>query len=186
MKLLVTGGAGYIGSHTAKALAQKGHDPVTLDDLSAGSREAVRWGELIEGDFGDREILRGIFARHKIEAVFHFAASASVGASVRDPRTFYHNNVTNTLALLGAMLDAGVKTMVFSSSAATYGDPEEVPMPEDHRQLPINPYGESKLAIERVLHWYGNAYDLRWVAFRYFNAAGADPAGEIGELHNPE
>ncbi|MGH9403069.1 MAG: UDP-glucose 4-epimerase GalE [Terriglobia bacterium] len=186
MKLLVTGGAGYIGSHTAKALAQKGLEPVTLDNLSAGVRDAVRWGELIEGDFGNREILRGIFARHKIEAVFHFAASASVGESVRDPRSFFHNNVANTLALLDAMLDAGVKTIVFSSSAATYGDPEKVPMPEDHRQLPINPYGESKLAIERVLQWYGNAYGLRWVAFRYFNAAGADPVGEIGESHNPE
>ncbi|HEV2419177.1 MAG TPA: UDP-glucose 4-epimerase GalE [Terriglobia bacterium] len=186
MKILVTGGAGYIGSHTAKALARKGFEPVTLDDLSAGQREAVRWGELVEGDFGSREILRGIFVRHKIEAVFHFAASASVGESVRDPRSFYHNNVTNTLTLLDAMLDAGVKTMIFSSSAATYGNPEKVPMPEDHRQLPINPYGETKLAIEQALRWYGAAYGLRWVAFRYFNAAGADPEGEIGERHNPE
>ncbi|MGH9353583.1 MAG: UDP-glucose 4-epimerase GalE [Terriglobia bacterium] len=186
MKLLVTGGAGYIGSHTAKALAQKGLDPVVLDDLSTGVHSAVRWGELIEGDFGDREILRGIFARHKIEAVFHFAASASVGESVRDPRIFFHNNVANTLSLLDAMLEAKVRFIVFSSSAATYGDPERVPMPEEHPQRPINPYGESKLAIERVLHWYGKAYDLRWVAFRYFNAAGADPAGEIGEAHNPE
>ncbi|HEV2500455.1 MAG TPA: UDP-glucose 4-epimerase GalE [Terriglobia bacterium] len=186
MKILVTGGAGYIGSHTAKALAWKGFEPVTLDDLSAGQRDAVRWGELVEGDFGSREILRGIFARHKIEAVFHFAASASVGESVRDPRSFYHNNVTNTLTLLDAMLDAGVKTMIFSSSAATYGNPERVPMPEDHRQLPINPYGETKLAIEQALRWYGAAYGLRWVAFRYFNAAGADPEGEIGERHNPE
>lgn len=186
MKILVTGGAGYIGSHTAKALARKGCEPITLDDLSAGQREAVRWGELIEGDFGNPALLRDVFQRHKIEAVFHFAASASVGESVRDPRSFYHNNVTNTLTLLGAMLDAGAKTMIFSSSAATYGNPEKVPMPEDHPQQPINPYGETKLAIEHALQWYGNAYGLHWVAFRYFNAAGADSAGEIGERHNPE
>lgn len=186
MKVLVTGGAGYIGSHTAKALARKSIEPFTLDDLSAGHRDAVRWGELIEGDFGDPALLRDIFKRHKFEAVFHFAASASVGESVRDPRSFYHNNVTNTLALLAAMLDAGVKTMIFSSSAATYGNPEKVPMPEDHRQQPINPYGETKLAIEQALRWYAAAYGLRWVAFRYFNAAGADPEGEIGERHNPE
>lgn len=186
MKVLVTGGAGYIGSHTCKALAQKGVEPVTLDDLSVGAREAVRWGELIEGDFGNPALLRDVFARHKFEAVFHFAASASVGESVRDPRTFYRNNVGNSLNLLDAMLDAGVKTMIFSSSAATYGNPVKTPMPEDHPQQPINPYGETKLAIEHVLRWYGDAYGLRWVAFRYFNAAGADPGGEIGERHNPE
>lgn len=186
MKVLVTGGAGYIGSHTCKALAQKGADPVTLDDLSAGAREAVRWGELIEGDFGSPVLLRDVFQRHKFDAVFHFAASASVGESVRDPRLFYRNNVANSLNLLDAMLDAGVKTIIFSSSAAIYGNPEKVPMPEDHPQQPINPYGETKLAIENALRWYGDSYRMRWVAFRYFNAAGADPEGEIGERHNPE
>ncbi|MGH9405835.1 MAG: NAD-dependent epimerase/dehydratase family protein, partial [Terriglobia bacterium] len=172
MKVLVTGGAGYIGSQTAKALSRRGYDPVVLDDLSTGFRNAVRWGEFIEGDFGDRDLLRKTLARHEIGVVFHFAASASVGESVRNPAAFYRNNVANTLALLDAMLECGVKLIIFSSSAATYGDPEAVPMPEEHPQRPVNPYGESKLAIERALHWYGNAYGLRWVAFRYFNAAG--------------
>jgi UDP-arabinose 4-epimerase len=186
MKVLVTGGAGYIGSHTAKALAKSGHEPVTLDNLSSGHRWAVKWGPFVEGDLANTQLLPALLRDERIEAVMHFAASLLVGESIREPRKYFWNNVVNTLRLLDAMLEAGVKRVVFSSSAATYGDPRKIPIPEDHPTHPVNPYGETKLMMERALQWYGNAYGLRWVALRYFNAAGADPEGELGEEHSPE
>lgn len=186
MRVLVTGGAGYIGSHAAKALAKAGHEPLVLDNLSAGHRWAVKWGPLFEIDLKDAERLPLIMKQERIEAVMHFAASLLVGESVELPRKYYWNNVVNTLHLLDAMQDAGVKIIVFSSSAATYGNPQQVPIPEDHPKEPVNPYGETKLAMERALQWYGNAYNLKWMALRYFNAAGADIDGELGECHDPE
>ncbi len=186
MKILVTGGAGYIGSHTAKALARAGYEPIVLDNLSEGHRWAVKWGPLIEGDLADRELLREALATYRVEAAIHFAANAYVGESVINPRKYFRNNVANTLNLLEALVDAGVRRMVFSSTCATYGIPAEVPITEDQIQLPINPYGESKRFVERALAWFGKAYGLGWMALRYFNAAGADEAGELGEDHYPE
>ena len=186
MRVLVTGGAGYIGSHTAKALARAGHEPLVLDNLTSGHRWAVKWGALLEQDLGDTAALLQVLRKERIEAVMHFAASLLVGESVRDPRKYFWNNVVNTLRLLDAMMEAGVKLIVFSSSAAVYGEPEKVPIPEDHPTKPVNPYGETKLMMERALKWYGDAYGVRWMALRYFNAAGADPDGELGEDHDPE
>ena len=184
--ILVTGGAGYIGSHTCKALAAAGYTPVSLDNLVYGHRWAVRWGPLVEADLADRAAIAQALREHAIEAVIHFAAYAYVGESMSDPGKYFRNNVANTLNLLDAMKDAGVGRIVFSSTCATYGVPEAVPIAEDHPQRPVNPYGESKLFVERALHWHGVAHDLRWMALRYFNAAGADPDGEIGEDHDPE
>jgi UDP-glucose-4-epimerase GalE len=186
MRVLVTGGAGYIGSQTAKALAQSGHEVVVLDNLSSGHREAVKWGPFIEGDLGDKELLATVFKERQIDAVLHFAASLLVGESVRNPQKYFRNNVVNTIRLLDVMKSCGVKHIVFSSSAAVYGNPEKVPIPEDHSKAPVNPYGDSKLCMERAIHWYGAAYGLRGVALRYFNAAGADLEGELGERHDPE
>jgi len=184
--VLVTGGAGYIGSHACKALAGAGFQPVVFDNLSRGHREAVRWGPLVEGDLADRQRLCAALIEHKVEAVMHFAAYAYVGESVADPALYYRNNLGGTLSLLEAMREAGVGEIVFSSTCATYGIPDGVPIREDAPQRPVNPYGETKLAIERALHWYAAAYGLRSVSLRYFNAAGADPEGEIGEHHEPE
>lgn len=186
MRILVTGGAGYIGSHTAKLLAHSGYEPVTFDNLSTGHRSAVRWGPLVEGDLANPGQVRKVIRQYRIDAVVHFAASAYVGESMSEPRKYFQNNVVNTLNLLDAMLDSDVKQIVFSSSCATYGIPNAVPVTEDSPQRPINPYGESKLFVERVLHWYGEAYSMRGTALRYFNAAGADLDGEIGENHDPE
>src|ERR1035441_7797143 len=186
MKVLVTGGAGYIGSHAAKALAKAGHEPVVLDNLSSGHRWAVKWGRLLDWDLADGDRISQFLQKERVGAVMHFAAWLLVGESVLEPRKYYWNNVVNTLRLLDAMLAAGVKRIVFSSSAATYGNPRTVPIPEDHPKEPVNPYGETKLAMERALQWYGNAYDLKWMALRYFNAAGADIDGELGESHDPE
>jgi UDP-arabinose 4-epimerase len=186
MKVLVTGGAGYIGSHTAKALALAGDHPVVLDNLTNGHQWAVKWGPLESGDLSDEAWLSDVLARHRIDAVIHFAASAYVGESMTDPRKYFRNNTVNTLHLLDAMLSAGVKSIVFSSSCATYGMPQRTPMDETHPQAPVNPYGESKLFSERLLHWYSQAYGLRSLSLRYFNAAGADPDGELGEEHDPE
>ena len=186
MRVLVTGGAGYIGSHTAKALARAGHEPVVLDNLSFGHRWAVKWGDLLEQDLNNTDMLPRFLEKERVDAVLHFAAWLLVGESVHEPRKYFWNNVVNTLRLLDAMSDAGVKRIVFSSSCAVYGNPQNVPMGEDHPKEPVNPYGETKLAMERALKWYGGAYGLKWVALRYFNAAGADPDGELGESHDPE
>lgn len=186
MRVLLTGGAGYIGSQTAKALALGGLEPIVLDNLTSGHRWAVRWGPFIQGNAGDADLVQATLREHRVEAVIHFAANAYVGESLLVPHTYFHNNVTNTLSMLGAMHDAGVTTIVFSSSCATYGKPISLPIREDHPQHPISPYGDSKLFVERVLRWYGEAYGLRWIVLRYFNAAGADPEGDLGELHEPE
>jgi UDP-glucose-4-epimerase GalE len=184
MKILVTGGAGYIGSHTAAALEKSGHIPIILDNLSAGHRWAVGSKTFVEADLSDRLSTQHAIKQHNIEAAIHFAAHAYVGESVRDPRKYFQNNAVNSLNLLEVMLECGVKYIVYSSTCATYGIPEKLPIPEEHPQHPVNPYGESKLFIERVLYWYETAYDLRWVALRYFNAAGA--SGQLGESHDPE
>src|SRR5438094_1870218 len=184
--VLVTGGAGYIGSHACKALARAGYRPVVFDNLSRGHRAAVRWGPLVEGDLAERGKLAAALERQRVSAVMHFAAYAYVGESVTDPALYYANNLGGSLALLEAMREAGVDKIVFSSTCATYGTPTQVPIRESAPQLPVNPYGETKLAIERALRWYGEAYHLRSVSLRYFNAAGADSQGEIGELHEPE
>jgi UDP-arabinose 4-epimerase len=184
--VLVTGGAGYIGSHACKMLSRAGHHPVVFDKLSRGHREAVRWGPFVEGDLADRKRLVASIREHRVSAVMHFAAFAYVGESVADPALYYQNNLSGTLSLLDAMRETGLEKIVFSSTCATYGMPEVVPIRETAPQLPVNPYGETKLAIERALLWYHQAYGLRSMSLRYFNAAGADPEGEIGELHEPE
>jgi UDP-arabinose 4-epimerase len=183
--ILVTGGAGYVGSHACKALAGAGWQPVVYDNLLRGHREAVRWGPLVEGDLHDRARLVAAMREHRVAAVMHFAAFAYVGESVSEPEIYYRNNVVGTLALLAAMREAEISAMVFSSTCAVYGNPPEMPIRETTPTSPVNPYGETKRAIERALHWY-DAYGLRSVALRYFNAAGADPDGEIGEEHDPE
>jgi UDP-glucose-4-epimerase GalE len=184
--VLVTGGAGYIGSHAAKVLRQSGYDVVVYDNLAAGHRGAVRFGEFVEGDITDVGAVRDALRRYRISAVMHFAAFLDVGASVRDPVGYYRNNVMGTLGLLEAMAAESVRLLVFSSTCATYGEPIETPIVETHPQRPINSYGETKLAIERALPHYERAYGIHSVALRYFNAAGADPDGEIGEDHAPE
>jgi UDP-arabinose 4-epimerase len=184
--ILVTGGAGYVGSHACKALAAAGYTPVAYDNLGRGHEALVRWGPLEEGDLADRARLDETFARHRPEAVMHFAAFAYVGESVEDPARYWRNNVGGTLELVEAMRRAGVRRLVFSSTCATYGVPERMPIAEDAPQRPINPYGATKLAIERMLGDYDAAYGLRSVSLRYFNAAGCDPDGEAGELHDPE
>lgn len=187
--ILVTGGAGYIGSHAVLALKRAGYGVVVLDNLVYGHRELVEQVlqvELIVGDTNDRPLLDELFAKHNIAAVMHFSAYAYVGESVTDPIKYYRNNVVGTLTLLEAMLAASVKSFVFSSTCATYGVPKTVPIPEDHPQSPINPYGMTKLMVERILADFDVAYGLKSVCFRYFNAAGADPTGLLGEDHNPE
>jgi len=184
MRILVTGGAGYIGSHVAKALALAGHTPVVFDNLEMGHRWAVRWGPLLEGDLADRSAVRA--AVEDVEAVVHLAGYIFVGESVKEPSKYYRNNFVNSLNLLDAMTAAGVRDIVFSSTAAVYGAPADVPIPEDSPKIPINPYGESKRFFEQALEWYGAAYGIRSLCLRYFNAAGADPDGETGEAHEPE
>jgi len=183
--ILVTGGAGYIGSHCCKALAAAGRVPVVLDNLSRGHAEAVRWGPLVEADLRDRGAVLAALKEHRIEAVIHFAALAYVGESVERPGEYYDNNLGGMTALLSAMQEAGVRQIVFSSSCATYGVPQAVPIAETCPQAPINPYGRTKLVCEWMLR-DAAVWGLRHVALRYFNAAGADPAGEIGEDHDPE
>jgi UDP-glucose-4-epimerase GalE len=186
MTVLITGGAGYIGSHTAMAVAAAGLRPVVLDSLVQGHREAVKWGPLEHGDVLDASFLKGVFEKYAFEAVVHFAAHTSVGESVKEPAKYLRNNVQGTLALLGAMVEANVGTIVFSSSAAVYGAPEEVPIAESHPLRPTNPYGESKLSAENAIARFGREHGIRWAALRYFNAAGADPNGQLGENHDPE
>ena len=186
MAIVITGGAGYIGSHTAKYLARLGLEPVVIDDLRTGHRDAVRWGPLVECDIANSDALSRVFAKYRPETVIHFAASCYVGESMTRPEKYFRNNVTGTIALLDAMRCAGVNKIVTSSTCAIYGDPERLPITEETPPRPVNPYGESKLFVERVLEWYGRAYGLRWAALRYFNAAGADPEGELSERHDPE
>ena len=199
MRVLVTGGAGYIGSHAVKALLGAGHEPVVYDDLSTGHRAAVdavgtasglaalsRPVPLVVGDVRDRELLERTIAEHKIEAVMHFAAKSLVGESMSDPAKYYVNNVGGGLALLEACRAAGVRHFIFSSTAAVYGEPEETPISEEHRLSPTSVYGRTKLAFERMLEDYASAYPFAYIALRYFNAAGADPGGAIGEDHDPE
>ncbi|MFV2005133.1 MAG: UDP-glucose 4-epimerase GalE [Gammaproteobacteria bacterium] len=186
MKILVVGGAGYIGSHMVKQLAKAGNDVITLDNLSYGYRDAVKYGEFIEGDLGDSKVLDSIFEASNIDAVMHFAGFIQVGESVIKPSMYYHNNVANTFILLDTMLRFDVKNFIFSSTAAIFGEPEYTPIDEKHNKQPINPYGHSKLMIEQVLGDYDKAYGLRSTCLRYFNAAGADPDGELGERHVPE
>lgn len=187
--ILVTGGAGYIGSHAVLALQQAGYNVVILDNLVYGHRdiaESILKAELVVGDTTDCNLLNQLFASYPIAAVMHFAAYAYVGESVRDPGKYYHNNVVGTLTLLEAMLAASVKTFVFSSTCATYGIPTTIPIPETHPQNPINPYGTSKLMVEQMLSDFDAAHNFKSVSFRYFNAAGADPSGGLGEDHTPE
>ncbi|MFZ2103192.1 MAG: UDP-glucose 4-epimerase GalE [Oricola sp.] len=184
--ILVTGGAGYIGSHTCKSLAANGYVPVTYDNLVNGHRSVVKWGPFEHGDILDRARLDEVGAKYKPEAVIHFAAHAYVNESVTDPGKYYRNNVAGALNLIDAMRVAGIGKIVFSSSCATYGIPPSVPITEDTPQVPINPYGMSKLFVERMLADFGAAHGLRWIALRYFNAAGADPECETGEDHDPE
>ena len=184
--VLVTGGAGYIGSHTCKALLLAGYTPVTYDNLVHGHRWAVQWGPLVQGDVADGELLEQTLRRYSIDAVVHFAAYAYVGESMTRPGKYFRNNIANTVTLLEAMENVGIDKIVFSSTCATYGLPRELPISEDTPQRPINPYGESKLVVERMLQWWGVAHSLRWSVLRYFNAAGADIDGEIGEDHEPE
>jgi UDP-glucose 4-epimerase len=190
MRVLITGGAGYIGSHAVKALVAAGNPVIVYDNLSAGHRQAARriGGDvtLIEGDILDTPLLRATLRNHDVGAVMHFAAWLSVGDSVREPAKYYRNNVLGALSVLDAMVASGVKIFVFSSTAAVFGNPEETPITEDHPTRPINAYGETKLAVERALPHYERAYGLRSVTLRYFNAAGADPEGILGEHHDPE
>ncbi len=184
--VLVAGGAGYVGAHACKALARAGFLPVVLDNLSTGRRDFVRWGPLVEADLRDTEVVAEAIRRRNCSAVLHFAAFAYVGESVADPAKYYENNVSGTLSLLDAMRRAGCGALVFSSTCAVYGEPAEVPIVEDARPDPINPYGASKLMVERMLADFRRAYGLRSIALRYFNACGADPDGEVGELRDPE
>lgn len=183
---LVVGGAGYIGSHMVQMLLQEGYDVIVFDNLSRGHRSAVIGGEFIEGDLLDSHALRGLFCRRQYDVVLHFAALAYVGESVNAPREYYRNNVVGTLNLLDAMLDADVKNLIYSSTCATYGKPVDIPITEEHPQIPINPYGRSKLMAEQLLADYAAAYGLRSISLRYFNAAGCDPEGRLGERHELE
>ena len=186
MAILVCGGAGYIGSHINKQLHEEGYETIVFDNLIYGHKEAVKWGKLVVGDLKNMDEIEAVFKNNQIDAVFHFAAYAYVGESVDHPEKYYYNNVANTLNLLHVMMKYGCNKIIFSSTCATYGEPEKVPITEDMPQNPINPYGATKLMVERIFQDYHKAYGLQYVVLRYFNAAGADPDGEIGENHNPE
>ena len=186
MRILIVGGAGYIGSHMVKHLGDAGHDVFVFDNLSTGFADAILRGQFIKGDLADQKLVRTILREHAIEAVFHFASSIQVGESTIDPAQYYRNNVINTINLVDAMRSAQVNRLIFSSTAAVYGEPHTIPIPETHRRSPINPYGRTKAMVEDILSDYHKAYGLQSFSLRYFNAAGADPAGEIGERHDPE
>lgn len=186
MNILVVGGAGYIGSHMVKMLLNAGHAVVTMDNLVSGHRDAVVGGEFIHGDLADRDLLKRLFGSHRFDGVMHFASHIQVGESVRVPAMYYQNNVACTLNLLDAMLAHEVGNLIFSSTAAIFGEPCYLPIDENHPKAPINPYGRSKLMVEQILADYDQAYGLRSICLRYFNAAGADPAGLLGECHDPE
>jgi len=184
--VLVAGGAGYIGSHTCKLLAQAGREPVVLDDLSTGHRWAVKFGPFYEGDIADGKLVESIVRRHGISDVIDFAAKAAVGESYQNPGKYFRENAGKTIHFLDALIASGAKNIVFSSTCAVYGNPDKIPITETESKKPVNPYGETKLFVERMLYWHGLANGLKWVAPRYFNAAGADPDGELGEHHDPE
>jgi UDP-glucose 4-epimerase len=184
--VLIIGGAGYIGSHVNKLLNQRNYDTVIFDNLIYGHRSFVKWGDFVMGDLENRDQLQGCFRKYPIYAVMHFGSFSYVGESVINPAKYYRNNVINTVNLLDTMLKFNVKHFIFSSSCAIYGNPQQIPITEDHPQMPINPYGWSKLMIEQILKDYDGAYGIRYVNLRYFNAAGADPDGDMGEDHNPE
>lgn len=184
--ILIVGGAGYIGSHLNKEMNEKGYETVVFDNLSYGHEEFVKWGIFERGDLSNIDDIKRVFNKYDIDAVMHFAAFTYVGESVEDPQKYYSNNVKNTLNLLQVMLEEDVKHFVFSSTCATYGNPVEIPITETHPQNPINPYGRGKLMVEQILKDYSDAYKLKYVSLRYFNAAGSDPEAEIGELHDPE
>ncbi|NGP43971.1 UDP-glucose 4-epimerase GalE [Bacillaceae bacterium SIJ1] len=186
MSILVTGGAGYIGSHTVEYMKEQGKDIIVFDNVRTGHRESVQGTTMIEGDLLHKDQLEHVFSTYDIDAVVHFAARSLVGESVEDPLAYYENNVVGTFNLINTMVKHGVKKIVFSSTAATYGNPEDVPIKENAPTVPTNPYGETKLAIERMLHWCEKAYGLKSVSLRYFNAAGASPKGTIGEDHTVE
>jgi UDP-glucose 4-epimerase len=184
--VLVTGGAGYIGSHTVKELRRRGWDAVVFDNLSSGRREFAAGAELVVGDLRDPAALRAVLSSRPFAAVLHFASLIQVGESYADPRKYYEHNLITSLNLLGAVRDAGVRAVIFSSTAAVYGVPEAVPIVEDHPLRPANPYGQTKAVVEAMLRDYGRAYGLSSVSLRYFNASGADPDGTLGECHDPE
>lgn len=185
-QILIIGGAGYIGSHMAKQLVNSGYQVTILDNLSTGHKHLAKYGKLVVGDLADTNLLENLFSNNTFSGVMHFAASSLVGESMVEPAKYYRNNVANTLNLLDVMVRHGVKNFIFSSTAATFGEPEYTPIDERHPQSPINPYGASKLMVERILQDYASAYGLNSVCLRYFNACGADPAGELGECHEPE
>lgn len=185
-RILVVGGAGYIGSHMMKALAQAGHEPVAFDNLSTGHADSVIYGELVEGDLASRDQVADVIGQGRFDGVMHFASNIEVGESVTNPRKYYNNNVLNTLNLVHTMMDRGLNHLIFSSTAAVYGTPEYSPVDEEHPRRPINPYGHSKHIIETVLEDYRDAHGLSSTSLRYFNAAGAGPDGELGERHEPE
>lgn len=184
--ILVVGGAGYIGSHVNKLLNKKGYSTIVYDNLSSGYKEFVKWGHFIEGDINDVPKLRKLFSKYNIIAVFNFAGLINVGESVSEPEKYYYNNLQGALSLLGVMNEYGCKNFIFSSSCAVYGVPEYLPLDEKHQRFPVNPYGRTKLMVEQALEDYGNAYGLKFVALRYFNASGADFEIELGEAHVPE
>ncbi|PXV66667.1 MULTISPECIES: UDP-glucose 4-epimerase GalE [Halanaerobium] len=186
MNILVTGGAGYIGSHVLKALLKEGHQVVTFDNLQKGHKKAVTGGKFVKGDLADKELLNQVMEKNQIEGVIHLAADSLVGESMENPGKYYRNNFANGINLLEAMVKNGVKNIVFSSTAAVYGEPDQIPIKEDNQTEPTSTYGESKLFFEKALKRYDDIYDLKYVSLRYFNAAGADPEGEIGEAHDPE
>jgi len=186
MNILVAGGAGYIGSHTVKAVAEAGHHPIVVDNLVKGHDWAVQWGQFEFCDLADPAAIATVFKRHQVDAVIHFAAYIEVGESMLDPGKYFRNNVGCSLNLLDAMRNAGVKHIVFSSTAAVYGVPQQVPMPETHPKIPVNAYGETKLMVERMLDWFSVSHGFAAAKLRYFNAAGADPEARIGEDHAPE
>lgn len=186
MAVLVTGGAGYIGSHMVAELLEKGYEVVVVDNLQQGHRGALLGGKLYVGDIRDKAFMGQVFQENEIDTVIHFAANSLVGESMKDPGKYYHNNVYGTLCLLESMQEAGVNKIVFSSTAATYGEPESVPIKEDDRTFPTNTYGETKLAMEKMMKWFDTAHGIKYVSLRYFNASGAHESGRIGEDHNPE